>query len=134
MGPRSLARAARWADGVSGFTLLGDPKDADRLFRAAEKAWRDAGRDDDPRRITGVFVCLGPGAESTLDEFAVDYLRVFGDDLAQSLAGAMRVNSPERLRATITAMNDTGCDELILVPTSADPQLLDRLTDVVASR
>ncbi|CAB4887227.1 unannotated protein [freshwater metagenome] len=132
MGPKSLQRAAGWADGVSGFALSGDADEADRQFRAAETAWLEAGRTDRPRLTTGVFVSLGPDAEQVLKNFALQYLDVFGKDIARMLADAMTVHSPEALRDTIAAMAATGCDELVLVPADADPTLLARITEVVA--
>ena len=45
MGPKALARAAVWADGVSGFSLGADPDEMRRANEAAVRAWTDAGRD-----------------------------------------------------------------------------------------
>jgi alkanesulfonate monooxygenase SsuD/methylene tetrahydromethanopterin reductase-like flavin-dependent oxidoreductase (luciferase family) len=134
MGPKGLARAATWADGISGFSLLGDAAETDRLFRASERAWRDAGRSEPPRLLTGSFVCLGADAESTLRTFAYDYLEVFSPELARSIAGALTMHTPERLSAALDDMAEVGCDEFIVVPATADPAMLDELTDVVASR
>lgn len=131
MGPKSLQRAAQWADGVSGFALSGDAAEAAHQFRAAEHAWLEAGRTERPRLTTGVFVVLGDSAESTLKNFAMQYLDVFGTDIAHMLADAMTVYSPDRLRDTIDAMAATGCDELILVPADSDPAMLDLITAVV---
>ena len=44
MGPKSLARSARWADGLSGFDLAPDPDSVVRTFDAVRSAWADAGR------------------------------------------------------------------------------------------
>ena len=118
---------------MSAFALTADRHDADRLFRAAEAAWHAAGREVPPRLSIGVFVALGPDAETELYDFALQYLSVFGDDVAHMLAGAMPVHSPDRLRSTISAMEEVGCDELILVPASTDPVLLARMTEVVSS-
>lgn len=131
MGPKSLARAAHWADGVSGFALTGDAAEADRSFRAAEQAWQVAGRPDRPRLVTGIFVALGPDAEQMLKSFAMQYLAVFGAEVARLLADAMTMHSPVVLRDTIAAMGEAGCDELILVPADSDPALLQRITEVV---
>ncbi len=131
MGPKSLQRAAQWADGVSGFALSGDAAEAAHQFRAAEQAWLEAGRTERPRLTTGVFVALGDSAESTLKNFAMQYLDVFGTDIARMLTDAMTVYSPDRLRDTIDAMAATGCDELILVPADSDPAMLDLITAVV---
>jgi len=43
----------------------------------------------------------------------------------------LTMHSEQRLRDTIDAMAAIGCDELILVPASADPAMLDLITAVV---
>lgn len=134
MGPKSLARAARWASGVSGFTLLGDAGEAARLFRATEAAWVDAGRVDRPRLVTGSFVALGHDAPRTLHDFAETYLRVFSPDLAASLAAAMPLHDASRLVDLLDAIEAEGADEFIVVPATSDPRMLDALADAVASR
>lgn len=134
MGPKALARAARWATGISGFTLLGDAAETGRLFRATESAWTEAGRADAPRLVTGSFVALGPEAESRLRSFAAEYLHVFSPDLAASLSAAMTLNDPSRLRDVLDAIEAEGANEFIVVPATADPSMVDRLAEVVASR
>jgi len=134
MGPKSLARAARWASGVSGFTLLGDAGEAARLFRATEAAWVDAGRVDQPRLVTGSFVALGHDAPRTLHDFAETYLRVFSPDLAASLAAAMPLHDASRLVDLLDAIEAEGAHEFIVVPATSDPRMLDALADAVASR
>ncbi len=131
MGPKSLKRAAQWADGISGFSLGGDADESSRQFRIAEQAWLDAGRTDRPRLTTGVFVSLGDEAEQTLKNFALQYLDVFGANIARMVADSLTMHSEQRLRETIDAMAAIGCDELILVPASADPAMLDLITAVV---
>jgi alkanesulfonate monooxygenase SsuD/methylene tetrahydromethanopterin reductase-like flavin-dependent oxidoreductase (luciferase family) len=133
MGPKSLARAAKWADGVSGFSLTADPAETDQMFRSVEGAWKDADRKQSPRLVTGVFVALGPEAESTLRGFASTYLNVFGAEIATMLAGMMPVHSPEALRQTVNQMAAIGCDELILVPASSDPELVDRIAQALSA-
>lgn len=134
MGPKSLARAAQWAVGVSGFTLLGDASEAARLFRATEAAWNEAGRSERPRQVTGSFVALGEGAKATLQSFAETYLRVFSPELAASLASAMPLHDPKALIDLLDAVEAEGADEFIVVPATSDPRMLDRLASVVASR
>lgn len=134
MGPKSLARAARWADGISGFTLLGDASETSRLFRSTQAAWAGAGRQDKPRLVTGSFVALGPDAATTLRTFATEYLQVFSPDFAASLAAAMTLHDPQRLIDVLDAVEAEGADEFIVVPATSDSGMLDLLADVVASR
>lgn len=131
-GPKSLARAARWADGLSGFTIGADAAEADANFRLAESAWTAAGRTDRPRLVTGSFVTLGPDAAPDLEAFGRRYLAVFGERAATGLARRMPLHDEDTLRRFLTELAGTGCDELILVPASNDPDVLARLTDVVA--
>ncbi len=133
MGPKSMARAAQWADGISGFSLLGDPADALQSRVAAAEAWQAAGRTDRPRIISGAFVALGPDAEPTLRRFAFDYLSVFGDEAARSLAGMLTLHTDERLIEVLDGMAGAGCDEFIVVPATSDPTLVERLTELVTA-
>jgi alkanesulfonate monooxygenase SsuD/methylene tetrahydromethanopterin reductase-like flavin-dependent oxidoreductase (luciferase family) len=134
MGPKSLARAAQWAVGVSGFTLLGDSREAGRLFRATETAWSNASRTDKPRLVTGSFVALGANAAETLRDFAATYLHVFSPDLAKSLSEAMTLNEPSRLVDLLDQVEAEGADEFIVVPATSDPAMIEKLAEVVASR
>lgn len=133
MGPKSLARAAQWADGISGFTLLGDAAEALRGFDAAQQAWAEADRSERPRLVTGSFVCLGDGAQQTLRDFARRYLEVFSPDLARGLSEAMPLHEPDTLLALLRALDDAGCDEFIVVPASTDPDQVALFAEVVAA-
>lgn len=133
MGPRSLARCAAWADGISGFTLLGDAGEVASSFTAAREAWVDAGRSTAPRLVTGSFVALGGGAASTLSSFAEAYLQVFSPELAAGLAARMPLHSADALVGLLDAVEAVGGDEFIVVPATADPGMLDVLADVVST-
>jgi alkanesulfonate monooxygenase SsuD/methylene tetrahydromethanopterin reductase-like flavin-dependent oxidoreductase (luciferase family) len=133
MGPKSLARAAAWADGVSAFTLLGDAAEAARGFEAARSAWSTAGRDSAPRVVTGSFVALGDGARDTLVGFAERYLRVFSPDMARGLAEAMPLHEPDALLDLMRRLAADGCDEFIVVPASSDPAQVELIAEVVRS-
>ena len=100
--------------------------------RAREAAWADAGRADRPRLVTGAFVALGPDAEATLHSFGRRYLAVFGERPARKLSERMPLHEEGAVRRFLDDLAGTGCDELILVPASSDPDLLARLTDLVA--
>ncbi|MEY4340353.1 MAG: hypothetical protein RLZ14_2203 [Actinomycetota bacterium] len=132
MGPKSLARAAKWADGVSGFSLLADAREMTKANAAAVDAWQAEGRAERPRLLTGSFVALGPGAEATLREFAYRYLEVFSPALARGLADAMPLHTPDALRGAIEAAEAAGCDEFVVVPATSDPAMLQHLVDIVS--
>lgn len=135
LGPKSMARAARWASGVSGFAITGQGDEAARLYSLADQAWAEAGRTDAPRRTCGAFVSAGVADElGTLRTFARDYLGFMGDELAELLAGMQSVAGQGAVAAMLDAMERAGTEEVILVPASSDPRCLAALTEVVAGR
>ncbi len=131
LGPKALARAARWADGVSGFTLTANAVEVEQLFTSAANAWGDAGKTPLPWRVTGFFCALGPDAENRLRTFTYDYLEVFGVDFAKAIAEEISTFTPKRVGDALTAIAATGCDECILVPGSDDPACLEEMAELV---
>lgn len=132
MGPKSLRRAARWADGVCGFSMAGDPEEVRQALAAADQAWADAGRADRPRRVSGFWYALGDGAEERLRRYVFEYLEVFGADVARAMADRPRIHSRAAFREAVAAIEAAGCDELILVPTTTDPAELERTCEALA--
>ena len=59
MGPKSMARAARWADGITGFSIGADPDEFARGNQLALAAWEAEGRTERPRLVSGSFYLLG---------------------------------------------------------------------------
>lgn len=132
-GPKSLERAARWADGLTHFTLGADPDEAARTFAQADAAWAAAGRAKRPRHLTGAFVVLGPGGREALHAFARRYLDVFGTDIAAWLTDQMPLHTDEALHDFLVGLAATSCDEVVLVPGDSDPAQVERIADVVRS-
>lgn len=133
MGPKALARAARWASGVDdGSTVFGmDPTATAAAFDRIRAAWRDAGRSDAPHISASLWYALGPDAERRLSGYCFDYMRIFDEGMAQAMADAMTCHSPEALRTAVATCAELGCDELFLVPTTVDPTELDRTRDAL---
>ena len=73
MGPKALARAARWAVGVDdGGTVFGiDPVAVAASFDRVRQAWADAGRTDAPHLSTSLWYALGDGADERLRGYGV---------------------------------------------------------------
>lgn len=137
MGPKAMARAARWADGISGFSVSGSVTEVAATFRRAEAAWAEAGRPSPPRRVSGCFYVLDGDddrAARTLQAFARRYLAVFGADVAEAMATRCRVASVGALDAVLDGAAAAGCDEFVLVPGTVDDDCLHRTAEVVAAR
>ena len=74
----------------------------------------------------------GSDSQAELRGFAYEYLRVFGSEVARSLAAAVKVSSTDRLRRAVEDAEAAGCDELILVPGTVDPACLEATVAALA--
>ncbi|MEV7396986.1 LLM class flavin-dependent oxidoreductase [Aeromicrobium sp. NPDC092404] len=135
MGPKAMRRAARWADGISGFDIAGDREAISRVNALAERCWEEAGRDAPPVKISGCFVAVGIGdAAETLRSFTARYLGFLGPELAGAIAKTAITATPDALRGVLDGAEQAGCDEFIVVPATTDLRCLDAVADVVAAR
>jgi len=128
LGPKSIARSARWADGIAGFEL--DPTPAALVDSATRirRAWHDAGRTDPPVLMTSWWFALGGDAAERLHEYSANYLGVFGAELADAMADACTAAGDDALRRGVDAARDAGFDEIQLVPTTTDVAEIDRVS------
>ena len=132
MGPKSLARSAKWADGLAGFSLGPDADEVAGTFAAVRGAWSDAGRETKPFLTTSSWFALGPDAKQRLHTYASEYLSTFGPKAAAAMADLCSLSEPGVLRERMGALEEAGCQEFILVPTTNDPSEIDRLLDAIA--
>ena len=133
LGPKALARAARWAVGVDDPTSI-TGVDHDVLSAQRDKvihAWAAAGRDEAPHFSTSLWYALGPDARERLGDYIFSYLRIFDESFARQMAESAAVHTPAALREAVAAAEAVGCDEFFLVPTTADPAELDRTREAL---
>lgn len=134
LGPKAMARAAQWADGVSGFSVTGARRDLVGLNRLADDAWAAAGRGT-PRKVNGFFFCLGvDDGLARLRAFTERYLGFMGPELAAAFAAEVRLADADVVRRALDDAQEAGCDEIVLVPATADPACLDAAAELVANR
>jgi len=135
MGPKALARAAQWADGISGFALTADGDEMTAAVNASNNAWTEAGRSEAPRVISGCFYTLdGDDPQGTLSGFTYDYLEIFGKRFARSLADDATTWNADRVLRALDDAEAAGVDEFILVPGTVDQRCLDATIALVANR
>jgi alkanesulfonate monooxygenase SsuD/methylene tetrahydromethanopterin reductase-like flavin-dependent oxidoreductase (luciferase family) len=130
--PKSIRRAARWADGLKGFSFGPSPLEVDAAFRLAREAWREQGRPA-PRLATGCWFALpgrGGDGRAQLDAYVKRYLNFMGP-AAAAIAPTVRCVDGKVLRSAVRELSDLGCDELVLVPTTLDPDEVDRVADLL---
>ena len=129
--PESVRRAARWADGICGFSFGPSIAEVDACFETARTAWRDAGRETPPRLVTGCWFALGSAAREQMDTYLHRYLRFLGPGVAEALAPTVTTTSAQALADVVRQLTDCGADELSLVPTTTDPDEIDRVVDAI---
>lgn len=135
MGPKAMRRAARWADGISGFSIPGDPEEIAKAGELADTCWAEEGRTTKPRKVSGCFTALGVAdADEALRSFTARYLGFLGPELADLVAASARTSSPEVLAEVLAGAEQAGCDEFILVPAVTDVNFLQVAAEVVADR
>ena len=124
----SFARAARFADG-----WIAAGSGPEQFVEGLEKmraAWTEAGRDGEPRTQALAYFSLGDRADEDARAYLTDYYAWLGDEIAGFLvAGAAR--DAETVKQYVATYEGAGCDELILCPSSGDPDQVDLLADAV---
>ena len=122
----AFRRAAQYGDGwIMG---AGPPE---RLPGAVEKlmaAWRDQGRDGEPRKLAIQYFAMGADPEGDARASIGHYYASAGDYAEQVVAAAAK--GEDQVRERLRRFEDAGADELILFPASPDPAQVDLLAGV----
>jgi len=135
LGPKGIARAAAWAEGITGFSISGAEDEITAQVTLARLAWSDAGRQAPPWLGSGTFCVLGVvDALPTLHRFAARYLSFLGDDIAEAVASGLKVADPDSLNAVLDAAEAAGIDEFTLVPGSWEIGCLEAIAEIVGAR
>ena len=123
----AYARAARYADG---FMHNGGPP---RAFAAsadkARAAWVDASRPGRPQLWAMGYFALGEGEKEAGERYLLDYYAFtgpFAERIAQGLLA-----TPQAIVQFVRGYAEAGCDHLVLFPTAARLDQLERLAAVV---
>jgi alkanesulfonate monooxygenase SsuD/methylene tetrahydromethanopterin reductase-like flavin-dependent oxidoreductase (luciferase family) len=133
VGPKAIARAARWAVGVDDPSAI-TAVDATALEAQRLKvvdAWKEAGRSEAPHFSSSLWFALGPDAKERLAAYIYQYMKIFDEGFARQLADSAPVHTPAALRMAMDAAREAGCDEFFLVPTTTDPDELNRARDAL---
>ncbi|MFF0723533.1 LLM class flavin-dependent oxidoreductase [Streptomyces sp. NPDC004134] len=119
LGGNSPAAFRRLAEYGAGWILGGGSPE--QLAGGAEKAraaWREAGREGEPRVAALGYVSLGPDAAEHARRYLLDYYGFLGDFAEKIVEGAL--TSPEAVAGAKAAFADAGCGELVLFPCNPD--------------
>ncbi len=135
LGPRSLANAARWADGILGMAVTASPAEAKAAFESAVRCWREAGRETRPILDVATWFAVGEG-EKPREQARTHLHRYFNwvPEAREALAASAGfAGTADALRDRIRSMEDAGADELFLIPTTLDPDEVDRVAEVLGA-
>ena len=123
---QAYARMARYADGYAHGG--GPPRAFAGAAARAHAAWRDLGRPGRPRLWGQGYFALGDveGGNAYLRDYYA-----FTGPFAERIVAA-NLTSARAIRDFLRGYEDEGCDELVLLPTVADAEELDRLAEAVA--
>jgi alkanesulfonate monooxygenase SsuD/methylene tetrahydromethanopterin reductase-like flavin-dependent oxidoreductase (luciferase family) len=123
----AVRRAVQWAQGWAAGG--GGAEAAGRFADRVRAAWKDAGREGEPRIAALTYFALGADAVETGRSNLHDYYS-FAGPYAQRIADGM-LASEEAVRDAVRAFEDIGVTELYLDPGAPTLDQVDRLADVV---
>jgi len=123
--PKALARMAKWGVGYVGGSL--PPELVAGAFEQARAAWREAGREGEPRLVAIAYFALGE--PDTGRGKVRDYYSNIGDG-ADFVASGVRT-TPEAVRDAVKGFADLGADELIFNPATDELDDIARLAELV---
>lgn len=119
----AFRRAARYGDGyIAGG---GQPEYVPPSIEKLEAAWREAGRDGEPRKLALAYFSLDDDPESQARKTIGHYYAFAGDYQDMVVAGVAK--GEDAVKERVRAFEAVGCDELIMFPASSNPEQVDRL-------
>jgi alkanesulfonate monooxygenase SsuD/methylene tetrahydromethanopterin reductase-like flavin-dependent oxidoreductase (luciferase family) len=124
--PAALARMAKWGIGYVGGSMPATMVAG--AFDAARSAWKEAGRDGEPRLVAVNYFAFADGDQGRANVH--DYYSFLGEDTANFIASAASVG-PDAIKATVAAFAEIGTDELFLNPTIPNLDEISKLADAV---
>ncbi|HET9495677.1 MAG TPA: LLM class flavin-dependent oxidoreductase [Chloroflexia bacterium] len=119
---RTVRRGAGWTAGAAGLQVVGP------FAERVRQAWREAGREGEPRLVCLAYYALGPGAREGIE----GYLRRYYDPgpyVEQVIRNTP--STPEAVREVFAGYRDAGFDEMIFNPTVASLEQVDMLADAL---
>ena len=123
----AFRRAAKYG---AGWIMGGGSPD---MFKEAlpklAAAWRDAGREGEPRKSALGYYSLGPDAERNANEKLTHYYAWLGDYAPQIAASAAK--DAESVKQYAAAFEEAGCDEFLFFPADSNPEQVGLLREAL---
>jgi alkanesulfonate monooxygenase SsuD/methylene tetrahydromethanopterin reductase-like flavin-dependent oxidoreductase (luciferase family) len=123
----TFRRAARYGDGyIAGG---GQPEYFPSAVGKLEAAWREEGREGEPRKMSLTYFSLDADPEAQARKTIGNYY-AFADEYAEMVVAGV-AKGEDAVKERVRAFEDVGCDELVMFPASANPEQVDRLAAAV---
>jgi alkanesulfonate monooxygenase SsuD/methylene tetrahydromethanopterin reductase-like flavin-dependent oxidoreductase (luciferase family) len=122
----AFRRAAAYADGW----ILGaaSPGRYAELAEKVDAAWRERGRDGQPRRVAITYFALGDDPEGDTRR-SIGHYYSFAQEYAETVV-QVTAKGADGVRERLEHFRGTDLDELVMFPSSADPEQVDLLAGV----
>ena len=134
MGPKSIERCAQWADGLYAWSGNGEEQELNNTFAMADEAWQRADREHAPYRMGGFWYTLADNGQQKLYDYVYEYLAIAGPEIATMMAESVHRSSADAVLEALDNAEAAGCEELFMVPATAELSEIERLCDLLAKR
>ena len=134
MGPKAMARAAQWADGIYAWPMRGNADEIQRIYAMADAEWEKAGRTTAPRKVAGFWYSRSTdNPEYALKGYIKEHVKgSAGEEIAGLVAENALMYTDKAIAQGISEMKALGSDELLLVPCTADINELNAIENILA--
>ena len=134
MGPKSIERCSQWADGLYAWSGNAESAELKNTFAMADAAWERAGRAEKPYRLGGFWYTLAENGQQKLYDYVYEYLAIAGHDIATMMAESVHRSSAESVLIALDNAQASGCEEVFMVPATAELEEVDKLCELLAKR
>lgn len=134
MGPKSIARCSHWADGLYAWSGNGEQQELAATFAMADAAWEQSGRSRAPYRLGGFWFTLADDGQRKLYDYVYEYLAIAGPEIATMMAESVHRSTPDAVLQALDNAEAAGCEEVFLVPATAEIAELERLSALLENR
>jgi alkanesulfonate monooxygenase SsuD/methylene tetrahydromethanopterin reductase-like flavin-dependent oxidoreductase (luciferase family) len=124
--PSALKRVGQYADGYIGVRT---PSDIAACYRHVLDGWKAAGRSGRPRLVALNAFALGPDAAER-GELSVRAYYAYWPERVDFIAQST-LTTPEAIREFVRACEEIGVEEVLLNPTIAELDQVERLREIV---
>lgn len=128
IGPKSMVAAARYADGLSGFSMLPTINDIRNSFEKFVAAWQAENRVGKPRLVASFWYGIDKNGKEQMMKHLERYMNFMPKEISSQLIPHAGFNgSISDLKDFLGEIKKLGADDVILAPTSTDINEIKRI-------